>query len=354
MGSTETEKTSAEQEQNANATPDEADIAAAEGDVAEDLTGQLGIEVGDSPFSLDLSQDQEDIRDWAHGFAEQTVRPAAHEWDEREEFPWPVVQEAAKIGMYGFESVAQFWADPDRADLPDRERGAFLGRRRDRDVDLRHDPRGRRDLLERHARADDGVGPAVLRHRRRRQGRGVLRLRARRRLRRLGLPHARQVRRGQGRVGHQRPEGVGDQRRHRQRPRRDRLGRPRPRLARPRGLRHPAGHQGLRAGRQGEEARDPRQPHRRRPPRRLPHPRLVPAGRQGEARREARPRPRGHQLQGAGGDEDLRGLAADRRARRPSASPAPPTSTRWTTPRSARRSGGRSSRTSRSRSTSPT
>jgi acyl-CoA dehydrogenase len=69
---------------------------------------------GDSdrpPFSLELSQDQKDIRDWVHGFAEQTVRPAAAEWDEREETPWPVIQEAAKIGLYGFEGLAQFWFD---------------------------------------------------------------------------------------------------------------------------------------------------------------------------------------------------------------------------------------------------
>src|SRR5215210_7626398 len=51
------------------------------------------------PFSLELSDDQRDIRDWVHGFAEATVRPAAAEWDEREETPWPVIQEAAKIGM---------------------------------------------------------------------------------------------------------------------------------------------------------------------------------------------------------------------------------------------------------------
>jgi acyl-CoA dehydrogenase len=63
-------------------------------------------------FSMQLSQDQRDIRDWVHGFAEKVVRPAAAEWDEREETPWPIIQEAAKIGLYGFESLAQFWADP--------------------------------------------------------------------------------------------------------------------------------------------------------------------------------------------------------------------------------------------------
>ena len=65
-----------------------------------------------TPFSLELSDDQRDIRDWVHGFAEQVVRPAAAEWDEREETPWPIIQEAAKIGLYGFEAIDQFWADP--------------------------------------------------------------------------------------------------------------------------------------------------------------------------------------------------------------------------------------------------
>ncbi len=62
-------------------------------------------------FTLELTQDQKDIRDWVHGFAEGTVRPAAAEWDEREETPWPVIQEAAKIGLYSLEGIAQFWFD---------------------------------------------------------------------------------------------------------------------------------------------------------------------------------------------------------------------------------------------------
>ena len=69
-------------------------------------------------FSLELSQDQKDIRDWVHGFASEVIRPAAHEWDEREETPWPIIQEAAKIGLYGFEGVAQFFGDPTGLGLP--------------------------------------------------------------------------------------------------------------------------------------------------------------------------------------------------------------------------------------------
>jgi alkylation response protein AidB-like acyl-CoA dehydrogenase len=57
-------------------------------------------------FSLALNEDQEQIKKWVHDFAEGVVRPAAEEWDEREEFPWPIVEEAAKIGLYSFDFFA--------------------------------------------------------------------------------------------------------------------------------------------------------------------------------------------------------------------------------------------------------
>jgi acyl-CoA dehydrogenase len=78
-------------------------------------------------FSLTLTQDQKDIRDWVHGFAEGVVRPAASEWDEREETPWPVIQEAAKIGLYGFEALAQFHADPSGITMPIVNEELFWG-----------------------------------------------------------------------------------------------------------------------------------------------------------------------------------------------------------------------------------
>ena len=58
-------------------------------------------------FSLQLSDDVIAVRDWVHEFAAEVVRPAAAEWDEREETPWPVIQEAAKIGLYSPELFAQ-------------------------------------------------------------------------------------------------------------------------------------------------------------------------------------------------------------------------------------------------------
>jgi acyl-CoA dehydrogenase len=79
------------------------------------------------PFSLELSQDQKDLREWVHGFADGVVRPAATEWDEREETPWPVIQEAAKIGLYSFEGLAQFWADMSGLSMPIVNEELFWG-----------------------------------------------------------------------------------------------------------------------------------------------------------------------------------------------------------------------------------
>ena len=54
-------------------------------------------------FSLELSSDLREMRDWVHEFAAQVIRPAAAEWDEREQTPWPILQEAAKIGLYSLD-----------------------------------------------------------------------------------------------------------------------------------------------------------------------------------------------------------------------------------------------------------
>jgi acyl-CoA dehydrogenase len=69
-------------------------------------------------FSLDLPEDVIQIQKWVHDFAENVVRPVAHEWDEREEFPWPVVQEAAKVGLYSFDFMANAVADPSGLTMP--------------------------------------------------------------------------------------------------------------------------------------------------------------------------------------------------------------------------------------------
>ena len=63
-------------------------------------------------FCMDLNEDQLTIQKWVHDFAENVVRPAAHEWDEREETPWPIIREAAENGLYSFDFVANAFADP--------------------------------------------------------------------------------------------------------------------------------------------------------------------------------------------------------------------------------------------------
>jgi len=62
-------------------------------------------------FSMELNEDQITLRDWVHGFAEKEMRPIAAEWDEREETPWPFIQEAAKLGVYGLDFMMNAIAD---------------------------------------------------------------------------------------------------------------------------------------------------------------------------------------------------------------------------------------------------
>jgi acyl-CoA dehydrogenase len=96
--------------------------------VAEEATaGADGASAEGPKFTLELNQDQKDIREWVHGFSEGVVRPAAAEWDEREETPWPVIQEAAKIGLYSFEALGQFWADESGLTLPIANEELFWG-----------------------------------------------------------------------------------------------------------------------------------------------------------------------------------------------------------------------------------
>jgi acyl-CoA dehydrogenase len=63
-------------------------------------------------FSMELSDDVIEVRDWVHKFSADVIRPAAAEWDEREETPWPVIQEAAKVGLYSPDFFAQQAGEP--------------------------------------------------------------------------------------------------------------------------------------------------------------------------------------------------------------------------------------------------
>ncbi|MER5255933.1 MULTISPECIES: acyl-CoA dehydrogenase family protein [unclassified Streptomyces] len=63
-------------------------------------------------FTMELNDEQKEVRDWLHGFAADVIRPAAAEWDEREETPWPIIQEASKLGIYSLDFYAQQFFDP--------------------------------------------------------------------------------------------------------------------------------------------------------------------------------------------------------------------------------------------------
>jgi alkylation response protein AidB-like acyl-CoA dehydrogenase len=69
-------------------------------------------------FSLALGEDLVQLKDWVHEFAATVIRPAAAEWDEREETPWPVLEEAAKIGLYSLDFYAQQYLEPSGLGIP--------------------------------------------------------------------------------------------------------------------------------------------------------------------------------------------------------------------------------------------
>ena len=64
-----------------------------------------------SDFTMELNEDQRTLQEWVHGFAADVIRPAAHEWDEREETPWPIIEEAARIGLYSLDFFANAMGD---------------------------------------------------------------------------------------------------------------------------------------------------------------------------------------------------------------------------------------------------
>jgi acyl-CoA dehydrogenase len=79
-------------------------------------------------FSLALNEDQQQLKDWLHQFSKDVIRPAAEEWDEKEEFPWPVVQEAAKIGLYSVDFVTNAMiGDPTGLTMPIAIEEVFWG-----------------------------------------------------------------------------------------------------------------------------------------------------------------------------------------------------------------------------------
>src|SRR5919197_4412504 len=69
-------------------------------------------------FTLDLTDEQVALRDKAHGFAREVIRPVAPDYDREQELPWPVLQEAARQGLYEWQLYAELTADPSGLSLP--------------------------------------------------------------------------------------------------------------------------------------------------------------------------------------------------------------------------------------------
>jgi acyl-CoA dehydrogenase len=65
-----------------------------------------------------LSEQHLELKKWAHEFAEREIRPVAAEYDESEEFPWPVVKKAAEAGLYSLDLYLNAQADETGLTLP--------------------------------------------------------------------------------------------------------------------------------------------------------------------------------------------------------------------------------------------
>src|SRR6059058_4031102 len=70
------------------------------------------------PFDLDLTDEQRQLREKCHTFAREVIRPVAAEYDRAQELPWPVLEEAARQGLYDWQLYAQLSMDPTGLSLP--------------------------------------------------------------------------------------------------------------------------------------------------------------------------------------------------------------------------------------------
>jgi len=71
-----------------------------------------------SGFTLELTAAQHDLVQRTHRFAEEVVRPVADHYDREEEFPWPVLEQAAEEGFYNALFYRDLIGDPTGLSLP--------------------------------------------------------------------------------------------------------------------------------------------------------------------------------------------------------------------------------------------
>jgi acyl-CoA dehydrogenase len=69
-------------------------------------------------FDLTPTSAQHDLARRTHEFAEDCIRPVAAEFDRRQEFPWPVLEEAAERGFYSPLFYRDLIGDPTGLSLP--------------------------------------------------------------------------------------------------------------------------------------------------------------------------------------------------------------------------------------------
>src|ERR1700758_4365344 len=69
-------------------------------------------------FDLTPTAAQHDLARRTHEFAEEVIRPVALHYDQRQEFPWPVLEEAAQRGFYSPLFYRDLIGDPTGISLP--------------------------------------------------------------------------------------------------------------------------------------------------------------------------------------------------------------------------------------------
>jgi acyl-CoA dehydrogenase len=69
-------------------------------------------------FTLALTDEQAELQEKCHRFSRDVIRPMAAEYDQAQELPWPVLEEAAEQGLYEWQLYAQLSADPTGLSLP--------------------------------------------------------------------------------------------------------------------------------------------------------------------------------------------------------------------------------------------
>ena len=69
-------------------------------------------------FTLSLTAEQAALREKVQRFAREVIRPAAPEYDRAQEFPWPVLEQAARDELYDWQLYAELSVDPTGLSLP--------------------------------------------------------------------------------------------------------------------------------------------------------------------------------------------------------------------------------------------